>query len=259
MKAVLAIAAVSAFVSPVFAQQHPVQQQGSPTQPVQIQMVCRDMSTTGEFLGPNETMIGDKACHPVNVERLGNGTGAQPANKSNAPVPAAAPATSGAPATAAAAAPAAAKMATQTFAMSDIPVASNQNTDTIRVFVTDSESWSGHSGWAGTAPTAAQPAAPSASAANSKEAAKAEALTASAVDKLVTEVNRQCPEVMVTSDMSRAAFAVTLDHTEKNRFSQSNKVVVFNHTGDDIYSGETRGLGDSIGEACKAILASAKK
>jgi hypothetical protein len=81
----------------------------------------------------------------------------------------------------------------------------------------------------------------------------------SEVDKLVTEVNRQCPQVMITSDMSRAAFAVTLDHTEKNRFSQTNKVVVFNHTGDDIYSSETRGLGDSIGEACKAILASAKK
>ena len=257
MKAVIAIAASSVFLMPAFAQQHPVQQQGSPTQPVQIQMVCRDMATTGEYLGPNETMIGNKACHPVNVERLGNNApnaSAQPASAASAP----AASTADAPPSTTAAPPARAKMSTQAFATSNIPVASNQNTDSIRVFVTDSESWSGHSGWAGTPNAAAQPAAPSAGS-DSKQAAKAEALTASEVDKLVTEVNRQCPEVMVTSDMSRAAFAVTLDHTEKNRFSQNNKVVVFNHAGDNIFSSETRGLGDSIGAACKAILTSAKK
>lgn len=244
MKGVCTILAVSVFAVPAIAQRAPLSEQGSPTQPVRIEMVCRDMSTTGDYLAPNETMIANKACHPVTVQRLGEtstaaavpaSTGAQPA----AAAPAAAP-----PAAAAAPTPSA------IFATQFTPAA-NLPDNSIRVFVTDIQSWTARGAWSGVPAKDATPA----SAPDPKEAAA----ISSEVDKLVTEVNQQCPQVLITSDISKAAFAVTLDHEKKSRVSERNKIVVFNHNGDDIYSADTRGLGESLPEACKAIVGSAKK
>jgi len=232
MRIAYAIVAISFCGVPVWAQQHLVPQQGPPTQPVRIEMVCRDMSTTGDFLAPNETMIADKACHPVTVARLGD----------KAPAGSAQPAAAQPVATA--------PTAPDIYAAPNLSLMSAPD-QSIRVYVTDSASWDAREGWTGVPGTSVAPSAP----ANSKEAAAVSA----EVDKLITEVNRQCPEVVVTSDVTKAVFAVTIAHEGKNRVNERNKVVVFNHGGDDIFSAATRGLGDSIGDACKAILAPAKK
>jgi hypothetical protein len=252
MKGVCAILTVSILAVPAFAQRAPLSEQGSPTQPVRIEMVCRDMSTTGDYLAPNETMIANKACHPVTVQRMGDSTtaaavpastGAQPAT------PAPATASAAAPAPAAPGAPSAATPAA-VFATQFAPVA-NLPDNSIRVFVTDIQSWTARGAWSGVPAKDATPAA----ALDAKEAAA----ISSEVDKLVTEVNQQCPQVLITSDISKASFAVTLDHEKKSRVSERNKIVVFNHNGDDIYSADTRGLGESLPEACKAIVSAAKK
>jgi hypothetical protein len=236
MKIVYAILAVSACLLPISAQQSSSNQQGSPTQPVRMEMVCRDMSTTGNYLAPSETMIGNKACHAVSVERLGDSAAAN----AQATAPAQSPAT-----------PAAAPTAQAYFASSVLPTADLQDI-AIRVYVTDSGSWSARGGWTG---NQKQDAAAGATA-NSKE----QAVMESEVDKLVTEVNRQCPEVIITSDVSKAVFAVTVDHEGTNRMNERNKITVFNHSGDDIYSSAaTRKLADLLPDACKAILSSAKK
>jgi hypothetical protein len=246
MRQVCAILVVAACVLPALAQQRSApQQQGSPTQPVQMEMVCRDMETTGNYLAPNETMVANKACHAVSVERLGDGAAANARPSSAAQPSAAQPAQPAASATIAAPTPA------DLFAP-PVATTANPSDKTIRVFVTDSESWGARGGWTGNVTKSAN-ATP-----NAPESPKDAALVASEVDKLVTEVNRQCPQVVVTSDLQKAAFAVTVDHEGKNRMSERNKIVVFNHSGDDIYSAATRGLGDSIGDACKAILSPKK-
>jgi hypothetical protein len=206
-----------------------------------MEMVCRDMETTGNYLAPSETMVGNKACHAVSIERLGDS--APEADAQPAPV---SQARSAEPmSTAAAGAP-----TSQDIYAPPVMPKGDLVDNSIRVFVTDSESWDTRGGWGGNQEKS--------SSSSANETAKEQANIASEVEKLVTEVNRQCPQVVITSDVSRAAFAVTLAHEGKNRMSERNKIVVFNHGGDDIYSAATRGLGDSLGDACHAILSSAK-
>jgi hypothetical protein len=229
------------------SQQSRVQQQGSPAQPVRIEMVCRDMASTGNYLEPNETMLGNKACHPVDVQRLGNG-----ATAANTPVVSSDPASTTAP-----------EAATilnvsptphDVYATHMMPPATPVD-NSVRVYVTDIAAWTARGGWSGKTPAPATPPASEATqpAPNDKEAAA----VAAEVDKLVMNVNQHCPQVLVTSVVDRAAFAVTLDHQKKGKLSQENKIVVFNHDGDDIFSADTKGLSDSLENACKAILKSA--
>jgi hypothetical protein len=252
MKRAFLIVAVSTAAWPCLAQQSQgqqskVPQQGSPTQPVRIEMVCRDMGTTGSYLTPNETMIGNKACHPVDVQRLGNGSAVV-----NAPVVSADPASTAAPASAPAASTGAATPADVYAAHDKIVSAPVDNS--VRVYVTSSTVWDARGGWSGKASATAAPPSPSTQpAANDKDAVA----LAAEVDKLITDINKQCPQVMITSALDRASFSVTLDHQKKGRLSQENKIVVFNHDGDDVFSADTKGLDDSLDNACKAILKSA--
>lgn len=55
-RALLLLLACS-FALPLAAQQ--------PTSSQTIQMECRDMAAGGEYLGPNETVINGRACHPI--------------------------------------------------------------------------------------------------------------------------------------------------------------------------------------------------
>jgi hypothetical protein len=63
----------------------PAQQQG---QQRVMQVQCRDMASTGNFLAPNETIINGMACHPVATPSQP----ADPAQPVNKPAPAPAPA-----------------------------------------------------------------------------------------------------------------------------------------------------------------------
>jgi hypothetical protein len=62
MKRALALTLVSTFALPL-----PAQQPASVQQTQTIQMQCRDLASTGNYIGPDETVIGGKACHPVST------------------------------------------------------------------------------------------------------------------------------------------------------------------------------------------------
>jgi hypothetical protein len=190
-----------------------------PTHAQQV-VECRDLAPNG-YVAANETVINGKACRPAGTPLQI----ADPNPKAAAtPTPAAAPA----PAEAPAAAP-----------------ASDGKT---RVLVTDSQSWEtrgggsaggNKNGWGG----------------SSWQAGGARPQTA----EIIKTLNQRCPELTVTSNLDRADFVLTLDHEGgKGALAHRNKVAVFNHDGDVIFSASTRELGNSVKDACHAMLASKK-
>ena len=100
-----------------------------------------------------------------------------------------------------------------------------------RVFVTDSESWQVAAG---------------------KNVAAGGARPQTA--EIMKTFGESCHEVVVTNMREKADYVVTLDHEGgKGYLRKDNKVAVFNHDGDMIYSGSTRSLGNAVRDACKAI------
>ena len=78
--------------------------------------------------------------------------------------------------------------------------------------------------------------------------------------EIMKTFNQRCPEVAVTNDVAKADFHVTLDHEgSKGYLHRRNKIVVFNRDGDDIFTDSTRELGNSVKDACRAILSSVPK
>jgi hypothetical protein len=119
----------------------------------------------------------------------------------------------------------------------------------IRVLVTDSQSWEmrgggtvgGNSrGWGG----------------SSWMAGGARPQTV----EIIKTLNQRCPEITVTNNLEKAEFVITLDHEGgKGLLRHRNKIAVFNKDGDDIFSNSTVELGNSVKDACEAILGNAKK
>jgi hypothetical protein len=227
MKHVLAIVCASLFALPLAAQQ-------SPTQPVTIQMQCRDMATTGNYLAPGEMMISNKACHAVSVQRIdasAAAAAAQPVATAPTTTPSVAPG--------------------QQYASSVLPtVATDENP--IRVVLMDSASWETR-GWS--ASTDKNSTATPAPAANGKDAANTQQLK----DDLVSGFNHQCPQAIVTDNLETATFAVTLTREKKNRWSERDDVVAYNRTGDHIFTASSKSLSDPLQGACQAIVAAAKR
>ena len=136
--------------------------------------------------------------------------------------------------------------------VSSAPVASEQATPPsdgkIRVLVTDSQSWEmrggsaaggNNNGWGG----------------SSSFAGGARPQTA----EIIKTLNQRCPELTVTSNLGKADFVITLDHEGgKGALRHRNKVAVFNHDGDVIFSDSTRELGNAVKDACQAISNSHK-
>src|SRR3984893_18311001 len=78
--------------------------------------------------------------------------------------------------------------------------------------------------------------------------------------EIMKTFNQRCPEVAVTNNVAKADFNVTLDHEgSKGYLHRRNKIVVFNRDGDDIFTDSTRELGNSVKDACQAILSSVSK
>jgi len=110
----------------------------------------------------------------------------------------------------------------------------------IRVFVADSESWEVSGGFGASNGTAA-----------GHESGGARPQTA----EIIKTFGERCPEVTVTNNKDRANYAVILDHEGgKGALRHKNKVVVFNRDGDAVYSGSTISLGNSVKDACAAIM-----
>jgi hypothetical protein len=73
--------------------------------------------------------------------------------------------------------------------------------------------------------------------------------------EIIKTLNQRCPEIIVTNNLAKADFVLTLDHEGgKGLLSHRNKIAVFNRDGDDIFSNSTRELGNSVKDACQAIL-----
>jgi hypothetical protein len=118
----------------------------------------------------------------------------------------------------------------------------------VRVFVTDSQSWEtrggssaggNQNGWGG----------------HSWMAGGARPQTA----EIIKTLNERCPQFIVTNNLAKADFVVTLDHEGgKGLLAHRNKIAVFNRNGDDIFSNSTRELGNAVKDACQAMLNSHK-
>jgi hypothetical protein len=77
-----------------------------------------------------------------------------------------------------------------------------------------------------------------------------------ATSEIIKTLNERCPEITVTNRLDKADFVLTLDHEGgKGLARRRNKIAVFNKDGDDILSRSTRSLGNSVKDACEAILA----
>jgi hypothetical protein len=186
---------------------------------------CRDLPANGS-LASNETIINGKACRPA-------GTPLQ-ASESN-PKPRGTPA------------PVAATAAAMLAPPAPAPVNASSDGKT-RVFVTDSQSWETRGGG---------------SAGGNKDAWAAHSWTAGGARPQTAEIiktlNQRCPEITVTSNVEKADFVLTLDHEGgKGLLAHRNKVAVFNRDGDDIFSASTRELGNSVKDACQAMLSPKK-
>jgi len=126
--------------------------------------------------------------------------------------------------------------------------------DKPRVYITDSQSWETRGGWGVSGTRNADGSGSIAG--GGYEAGGARPQTA----EIIKTFNQRCPEVIVTSNPQKAQFAITLDHEGgKGYLRHRNKIAVFNRDGDVIFSDSTRELGNSVKDACKAILSSPSK
>jgi hypothetical protein len=201
--------------------------------------MCRNLADSGGFLYQGETIFGSQACRPIPQ--------AAPAAAPVVPTPTrqdAGIATLSTSAAAPVAAPQTAPAAAPTPAASSAAIIDGKT----RVFVTDSQSWEtrggssaggNKNGWGG----------------HSWMAGGARPQTA----EIIKTLNQRCPEITVTNNLEKADFVLTLDHEGgKGLLAHRNKIAVFNHDGDDIFSNSTRELGNSVKDACKAMLNSRK-
>jgi hypothetical protein len=81
--------------------------------------------------------------------------------------------------------------------------------------------------------------------------------------EIIKTFNQRCPEYTITNNKERANYAVILGHEGgKGLLRHRNKIAVFNHDGDAIFSDSTRELGNPVKDARAAItkdLATQKK
>ena len=110
-----------------------------------------------------------------------------------------------------------------------------------RVFISDSQSWemSGNAGGA-----------------NGTFAAHSAGGARPQTAEIVKTFGERCPDVIVNNKPDKADYVVLLDHEGgKGLIKRDNKMAVFNKDGDSIVSHSTRSLGNSVKDACDAIMA----
>ena len=204
----------------------------------QTQTMCRDLKDSGGFIYQGETVINGQACRQVTYAPVPQ---QQAVATTSAPVadPKPVPAVS---------APAPVPVAT---AAEEPP-----NDGKIRVYVTDSQSWEVRgSSWYHSSFSANQNYASGQGNGGSYTAGGARPQTV----EIIKTLNERCPQLTVTNNLERANFVVTLDHEGgKGYLHHRNKIAVFNRDGDDIFSDSTRELGNSVKDACAAMLNSKK-
>lgn len=109
-----------------------------------------------------------------------------------------------------------------------------------RVYVTDSSSWEISGGWGE-------------SGGSGGGALKGGARPQTA--EIVKTFGERCPDVLANNKKELADYVVILDHEGgKGIAHKRNKIAVFNRSGDSIFSDSTRSLGNSVKDACSAIV-----
>ena len=109
----------------------------------------------------------------------------------------------------------------------------------VRVFVTDSQSWSASGGFYGVDGTVL---------------GRSEGGARPQTAEIIKTFNERCPQLTVTMNKEKANYIILLDHEGgKVLVQKDNKVVVFDKEGDAIHSGSTRSLGNAVKDACMAI------
>jgi hypothetical protein len=115
-----------------------------------------------------------------------------------------------------------------------------------RVFVTDSDSWQMSGGFAAKAGAGAAGATRGGARPQTAE--------------IIKTVNDECKDTTVTMKQENADYVLLLEHEGGKRLLQKdNKFALFNKDGDAIKSGSTRSLGNSVKDACTALLDDWKK
>lgn len=109
-----------------------------------------------------------------------------------------------------------------------------------RLFVTDSVSWEISGGWGESGGTGGG---------GVKGGARPQTA------EIIKTFGERCPEIIVNNKKEFADFVVILDHEGgKGIARRRNKIAVFNRSGDSIFSDSTRSLGNSVKDACGAII-----
>ena len=111
--------------------------------------------------------------------------------------------------------------------------------DKVRIYVTDSDSWSTSGGFI---------SGDDLGLGRSSGGARLQTV------EIVKTFNQRCPRLTVTIKKQSADYIVMLDHEGgKQIFRVNNKIAIFNSEGDAIYSGSTRSLGNAVKDSCQAI------
>jgi hypothetical protein len=109
-----------------------------------------------------------------------------------------------------------------------------------RVFITDSKSWEISGGVGGTS---------DAFGGSTKGGARPQTA------EIIKTFGERCPDVIVNNRQEIADYIVLLDHEGgKGLILRDNKVAVFKRSGDALFSHSTRSLGNSVKEACDAVV-----
>jgi len=108
-----------------------------------------------------------------------------------------------------------------------------------RVFITDSKSWEASGGFA--------------SGTNGLGGGSGGARPQTA--EIVKTFNERCAACIVTMKLEKAEYVIVLEHEGgKGWILRDNKYAVFDKEGDAISSGSTRSLGNSVKDACEALV-----
>ena len=111
--------------------------------------------------------------------------------------------------------------------------------DKVRIYITDSDSWSTSGGFYGS---------PDIGLSGSSGGARPQTV------EVIKTFNDKCPTLTVTIKKEAADYIVMFDHEGgKTIFNVDNKVAIFNREGDAIYSGSTRSLGNAVKDSCEAV------
>jgi hypothetical protein len=129
------------------------------------------------------------------------------------------------------------------------PAPSPQNDGKVRVYISDSQSWEIVGGWGMAGHRNADGSGDIGGGGYTAGGARPQTA------EIIKTFNKRCPELTVTGNRDKANYAVILDHEGgKGLLRHRNKIAVFNRDSDVIFSDSTRELGNSVKDACAAIL-----